>query len=204
MTSSIETSVTAAGRDAFHESVHQWMPLMLFVLLPTVLSGCVHRIHVNPLPTAPASMTIPRSLQIAVGPLATEGADHMPGIALLDWRQRDLTQALIRYVQQRETFRSVSIDPAELTLRINTKLALASRQNRYHYRIRLQAEMSEASNLIKAYPVEQVAVGSSVRWVTASDRDPIEAALKLALDDLLSQIEADRSLYVGASVPSGE
>jgi hypothetical protein len=41
-----------------------------------------------------------------------------------------------------------------------------------------------------------VAAGSSVRWVTASDRDPIEAALQSALDDLLTQIESDRSLYL--------
>jgi hypothetical protein len=124
-----------------------------------------------------------------------EGADHMPGIVLLEWPHRDLSQALIRYVQQRDTFSSVSTNPAELTLRITTKLALSSR-DRYHYRIRLQAEMSETALLIKAYLIEHVVAGSSVRWVTASDRDPIEAALQLALDDLLTQIEADRSLYV--------
>lgn len=169
---------------------------VFFILLLIVLTGCVHRIEVNPLPSGPASATIPRSLQIAVGPLSLEGADHMPGITLLEWPHRDLSQALIRYVQHRETFSWVSTDPADLTLSISTKLALASR-DRYRYRIRLQAEMSEASRLIKAYLVEHDATGSRVRWVTASDRDPIEAALQLALDDLLTQIEADRSLYVG-------
>ncbi len=119
----------------------------------------------------------------------------MPGIALLEWLHRDLSQALIRYVQQRDTFSSVSTNPADLTLRITTKLALTSR-DRYHYRIRLQAEMSETAQLIKAYLVEHVVAGSSVRWVTASDRAPVEAALQLALDDLLTQIETDRSLYV--------
>jgi hypothetical protein len=123
---------------------------------------------------------------------------------LLDWPHRDLSQALIRYVRQRNTFRSVSTDPADLTLGITTKLALASRQNRYHYRVRLQAEMKETSRLIKAYRVEHVAVGSSVRWVTASDRDPIEAALQSALDDLLTQIETDRSLYIRVNEPPAE
>lgn len=132
---------------------------------------------------------------MAVGPLSLEGADHMPGIALLEWKHHDLSQALIRYVRQRETFSSVSTDPADLTLRITTKLAMASRDH-YRYRIRLQAEMSETAQAIKAYLVEHEATGSSVRWITASDRDPIEAALQLALDDLLTQIEADRSLYV--------
>ncbi len=171
------------------------MHVRLLILLLIVLTGCVHRIQVNPLSASPTSTTIPRSLQIAVGSLLMEGADHMPGIALLEWPHRDLSQALIRYVQQRDTFSSVSTNPADLTLRITTKLALTSR-DRYHYRIRLQAEMSETAQLIKAYLVEHAVAGSSVRWVTASDRDPIEAALQLALDDLLTQIETDRSLYV--------
>jgi hypothetical protein len=128
----------------------------------------------------------------------------MPGITLLDWSHRDLSQAIIRYIQQRNTFTSASTNPADLTLGVTTKLALASRQNRYHYRVRLEAEMSEASQLIKAYLVEHVAVGSAVRWVTASDRDPIEAALQSALDDLLTQIETDRSLYIRANKPPAE
>jgi hypothetical protein len=177
------------------------MAVRLLILLSIVLSGCVHRIHVNPLPSGPAATTIPRPLQIVVGPLSLEGADHRPGITLLNWPQQDLSQALIRYVRERGTFRSVSTDPAELRLRIATKLALASRHNRYHYRVRLQAEMSESDQAVKAYLVEQVAVGSAVRWVTASDRDPIEAALRSALDDLLTRIETDRSLYLSRELP---
>lgn len=177
------------------------MAVRLLLLLSIVLSGCVHRIHVNPLPSGPAAATIPRPLQIVVGPLSLEGADHRPGITLLEWPHRDLSQALVRYVQERGTFRSVSTDPAELTLRITTKLALASRQHRYHYRVRLQAEMSESDKTLKAYLVEHVAVGSAVRWVTASDREPIEAALQSALDDLLARIEADRSLYLSQELP---
>lgn len=169
----------------------------LLILAFIVLTGCVHQIQVNPLPSGPTATTIPRSLQMAVGPLLLEGADHMPGIALLEWKHHDLSQALLRYVQQRQTFSSVSTDPADLTLRITTKLALTSR-GRYRYRVRLQAEMSETARVIKAYLVEHDAAGSSVRWVTASDRDPIEAALQLALDDLFTQFEADRSLYVSA------
>lgn len=167
--------------------------ILLFIL---VLTGCVHRIEVTPLPSGPASATIPRSLQLIAGPLALEGPDHMPGITLLEWPHRDVSQALLRYAQQRDTFRSVSTDPADLTLRITAKLSMASR-DRYRYRIRLQSEMSETGQLIKAYLVEQDAMGSWARWTTASDRDPIEAALQLALDDLFTQIEADRTLYVG-------
>lgn len=204
MTSSIGSSLTAVSRNSCLDSVHNSAKVGVLVLLLTLPTGCVHRIHVDPLPVSPSSTTIPRSLQIAVGPLSLEGADHMPGITLLNWPHRDLSQALIRYVQQRNTFRSASTDPAELTLGIATKLALASRQNRYHYRVSLQAEMSEASQLIKTYRIEHVAVGSSVRWVTASDRDPIQAALQSALDDLLTQIETDRSLYIRANNPPAE
>ena len=172
------------------------MHVRLLVILLITITGCVHRIQVNPIPSGPTSTTIPRSIQIATGQPLMEGADHRPGIALLEWPHSDLSQAVIRYVELRNTFSSVATTPADLTLRMTTKLALTSRQGRYHYRIRLQAEMSEIDQLIKAYLVEQVAAGSSVRWVTASDRDPIEAALQLALDDLLARIEADRSLYV--------
>ncbi|MDH4097446.1 MAG: hypothetical protein OEU87_03940 [Nitrospira sp.] len=172
------------------------MPVKILVLLLILLTGCVHRIHVNPLPAGPASTTIPRSLQITVGPLAIEGADHQPGIALLKWPHRDLSQAIVRYARLRETFSSVFTDPAELTLRIATKLALADRQGRYHYHIRMQAELSEGDRPIKAYLAEHTAAGSLARWVTASDRDPIESALQSALDELFAQIETDRSLYV--------
>lgn len=160
-----------------------------------LLTGCVHRIQVNPLPAGSASTTIPKSLRIAVGPLSLEGADHRQGITLLEWPHRDLSQAIIEYARRRQTFSSVFTASADLTLYITTKLALASRQNRYHYQIRLQAEMSEGERPVKSYRAERTAAGSVVRWVTASDRDPIESALQLALDDLFAQIEADRSLY---------
>ena len=125
-----------------------------------------------------------------------EGPDHRPGIALLEWSHLDLKQAVLRYLQQRGTFASVSPDPADLTLRVATKLTLTSRSGLYHYRIVLQAEMSEAARLVKSYRAEQTAVGSSVRWVTASDHGPIETALRETLEDLTRQIEADRPLYI--------
>jgi hypothetical protein len=43
--------------------------------------------------------------------------------------------------------------------------------------------------------VEKEAVGSRVRWVTASDQDPITEAVQAALDDLFLQIEEDATLY---------
>lgn len=125
-----------------------------------------------------------------------EGPDHRPGIVLLEWSHLDLKQAVLRYLQQRGTFASVSYDPADLTFRVATKLTLTSRNGLYHYRIGLQAEMNKDDRLIKSYRSEQTAVGSSVRWVTASDRVPIETALRAALEDLVGQIETDRQLYI--------
>jgi hypothetical protein len=171
------------------------MPVGILALLLILVTGCVHRIHVNPLPSGPASATIPRSLQITVGPLALEGADHRPGITLMEWPHQDLSQAIVRYARRRETFGSVFTSPADLTLHITTKLALADRQGRYQYHIRMQSEIYEGNRLVKTYLAEHMAAGSAARWVTASDRDPIESALQLALDDLFSRIEADRSLY---------
>ena len=169
---------------------------MLLLALCVTGVGCVHRIQVTPLPISVSSITIPRTLQAVVSPIAMEGADHRPGIALLEWPHLDLKQAVVRYLQQRGTFASVSPDPADLTLRVATKLTLTSRGGLYQYRVVLQAEMSEAAGIMKSYRAEHTAAGSSVRWVTASDRNPIETALQGALEDLMRQVEADGALYL--------
>ena len=168
---------------------------MLLLVLCITSMGCVHRIQVTPLPSAP-SVTIPRSLQAIIRPVSMEGPDHRPGIALLEWSHLDLKRAVLRYLQQRGTFTSVSPDPADLTLHVATKLTLISRSGLYHYRIVLQAEMSEAAGVITSYRAEHTAAGSSVRWVTASDRAPIETALQGALEDLMKQVEADGATYL--------
>ena len=179
--------------------------LLLLVLLPAALTGCVHRIEVSPIPSSQATRTIPLSLQVVVDAPLLEGADHRPGIVLFTWPHEDLEGAVTRYATRRGTFRSVSTDHAELRLHLATKLALSSRQGRYHYQIRLQAELHEQEHLVKSYLAEATAAGSLARWVTASDRDPIESALQSALDDLFNQIEADSSLHnadgAGASTP---
>jgi len=136
-----------------------------------------------------------------VGSLALEGADHRPGIILLQWPTHNLSQAVVRYAQQRGTFSSVSQDSADLRLHITAKLALTSRQGRYHYHLRLHGEISQNDQPVKDYVAERTVAGSMVRWVAASDRDPIEAALQLALDDLFGWIEADRALYTGGTEP---
>lgn len=175
---------------------------VFLLALCLVSTGCVHRIHVAPVPTSAPSNTIPRSLQVTLSPLALEGPDHRPGITFLDWPHRDLTQGIVDYLRQRGTFTSVSLESGELSLQIAAKLALSSRQGNYHYRIILQADMREASQPIKSYLVEQTAVGSSIRWVTESDRHPIETALQLALEDLMGKIETDRLLYLNHSTRS--
>lgn len=180
------------------------MFVRLLALILIVSAGCVHRIEVDPIPANQASTTIPRSLQLTVSALALEGADHRPGIIFLEWPTHDLGQAVIRYAQRRGTFSSVSPGPADLRLHITSKLALASRQGRYHYHIRLKGELIQTDQPLKTYDVEHTAAGSMVRWVAASDRDPIEAALQLALDDLFGRIEADQALYMmGSQSPPG-
>lgn len=159
-------------------------------------TSCVHRIHVTPLPDEPSSVGIPRSLQLIVSAPSLEGADHRPGITLLKWSQSDLNQAIVGYLRQRGTFASVSGEPGDFTLRVATKLSLTSLRGLYHYRITLEGEMSEAEQPITTYRAEHRVAGSSVRWVTDSDRVPIETALRSALKDLTGKIEKDRSLYM--------
>ncbi|MFI5223810.1 MAG: hypothetical protein ACHQX3_06125, partial [Nitrospirales bacterium] len=55
--------------------------------------GCVHRIHVTPAPLAVSPTAIAQSLQVIVPFLALEGADHRPGIVLLEWPAQDLRSA---------------------------------------------------------------------------------------------------------------
>jgi hypothetical protein len=157
--------------------------------------GCVHRIHVTPAPSAVSPTTIGQSLQVLVPFLGVEGADHRPGITLFDWPAQDLRFAAIDYIESRQSFASVSDKPADLTLTVKAWLTIRSSGN-YRYRLRLESALGPSGKPpIKSYLVEKETVGSSVRWVTASDQAPIAEAVQAALDDLLSRIEADHLLY---------
>lgn len=157
--------------------------------------GCVHRIHVTPTPPPVSPTAISQSLQVIVPFLAMEGADHRADITLLEWPAQDLQSAAISYIQSRRTFASVSDKPADLTLTVKAWLTMRSSGN-YRYRLRLESTLGPSGKPpIKSYLVEKEAVGSSVRWVTASDQAPIAETAQAALDDLLSQIEADDHLY---------
>jgi hypothetical protein len=172
------------------------MLLSAFLLLSW---GCVHRIHVIPAPPTVSPTAIAQSLQVIVPFLAMEGADHRPGITLLEWPAQDLRSAAINYIQSRRSFASVSDKPANLTLSIKAWLTMRSRDY-YHYKLRLESALGPSSEpSIKSYLVEKETVGSSVRWFTDSDRKPIEEAVQAAFDELLSQIEADHLLYQNES-----
>ncbi|SLM46479.1 conserved protein of unknown function [Nitrospira japonica] len=169
-----------------------------FILLGLVLlssPGCLHNIHVTPLPQTEAQTTIPASAQVVVPFLALEGADHMPGIGSLDWPVKDFHAAAIDYFAKRRTFLSVGDEPAALTLTIKAWLTMRSRSS-YVYKLRLESDLGPAGEPpTSSYLSEKTAIGSSVRWVTASDRDPIQRAVQEALDDLAQQIEADARLH---------
>ena len=157
--------------------------------------GCTHKIHVVPSPPTVAETPIPYSVQVIVPFLALKGADHMPGIALLQWPAKDLRSAAIGYIQQRRTFASAEDSPSDLTLTMKAWLTMLSRGH-YRYILRLETDIGPADRPpVKSYVVQKEAVGSSVRWVTASDQDPIAQIVQAALDDLFTQIEADRALY---------
>ena len=119
----------------------------------------------------------------------------MPGIALLKWPDKDLRNAAIGYIQQRRTFASVGDSPSDLTLTMKAWLTMLSR-GEYRYILRLETDLSPVGKpALKSYVVQKESVGSSVRWVTASDQDPITQAVQAAFDDLFMQIEADHTLY---------
>lgn len=161
-----------------------------------LLSGCVHRIHVTSSSRDPAPTTIPVGAQLEVPFLAIEGADHMPGIPMLDWPASDLRQAIIQYFTERQTFTTIGPDPAALKLIVKAWLTLRA-PDRYLYRVHLEADLSYTGQAaFKTYAAEGEASGSSVRWVTASDQEPIEEATAQALRQLADHIEQDRDLIL--------
>lgn len=118
----------------------------------------------------------------------------MPGIPLLEWPVKDFRRTLTEYFTQRQTFTSIGPDPTELRLVVKAWLTLRA-PDRYLYRVHLESEVSvPGQSPIKAYVAEGEALGSSVRWVTASDQEPIAEATSQALQQLATQLEADRDL----------
>jgi len=120
----------------------------------------------------------------------------MPGIALLKWPPKDLRTAAIGYLQQRRTFASAGDSQSDLTLTMKAWLTMLHMGEHYRYTLRLETDLSPLDQpALKSYVVQKEAVGSRVRWVTASDQDPIAQAVQAAFDDLFTQIEADQALY---------
>lgn len=159
-------------------------------------SGCVHRIHVAPPSNGMTTTPIPAAAQLEVPFLAIEGADHMPGISLLEWPAKDLRQAIIQFFAQRGTFTAIGPDPADLRLVVKAWLTLRA-PDRYLYRVHLESDLSFSGQApLKTYAAEGEALGSSVRWITASDQEPIAEATTQALQQLATQIEQDRDLII--------
>ncbi|MEK6533813.1 MAG: hypothetical protein AABZ52_07965, partial [Nitrospirota bacterium] len=119
----------------------------ILLLILTALPGCVRRIEVHPVPSHPASSSIPRSLQVAISSLTIQGADHMPGITLLEWRTPDLSRATMEYIRKRGTFASVSEGPADLAMKLTARLSMIARGS-YVYHVRLQADMGTVTEPI--------------------------------------------------------
>ncbi len=173
---------------------HRLLSLLLGAIL--VLTGCVHRIHVVPPVSETTTSPLPFSAQLEMPFLAIEGADHMPGIPLLEWPVKQLRQTTVDYFTQRQTFTAIGTEPADMRLEIKAWLTLRA-PDRYLYRVHLESDLSFSGQApLKAYAAEGEALGSSVRWVTASDQEPIGEATAQALRSLAVQIEQDRDLVI--------
>jgi hypothetical protein len=125
----------------------------------------------------------------------------MPGIVLLEWPSEDLRDGIIDYVRKRGTFRSVEKDAGTMMLTVKAWLTLRA-PDHYRYHVHLEADFGKIDQPpIGTYVGSSQAKGSTVRWVTASDREPIQTATTHALDNLLSQIEADGPRLLQAGAP---
>ena len=140
--------------------------------------------------------SLPVTVQLEMPFLAIEGADHMPGIPLLEWPVKDLRRATLDYFTQRQTFAAIGLEPAELRLVVKAWLTLRA-PDRYLYRVHLESDLSLPGKApFKAYSAEGEAFGSSVRWITASDQGPIVEATIQALRQLAIQIEQDQEAII--------
>ena len=170
-------------------------PSLLCALCLLSLEACAHKIHVTPVASAAPSATIDQTLRVAVPLLALQGPDRMPDISLLEWPAADLRRAIVEYARQRGTFLAAGEDQGSLTLTIKGWLWVRSREA-YRYTVHLESELGPTGKPpVKSYVVQEEAVGSRIRWVTASDQNPISAAVQAALDDLFMQIEENAVLY---------
>ena len=173
---------------------HRLLSLLLGASL--VGTGCVHRIHITPPAGDTTTAPLPVSVQLDMPFLRIEGADHMPGIPLLEWPAKELRQTTIEYFAQRQTFRAIGTEPAEMRLTVKAWLTLRA-PDRYLYRVHLESDLSfSGQSPLKTYAAEGESFGPSVRWTTASDQEPISEATAQALRNLASQIEQDRDLVI--------
>lgn len=171
---------------------------LTFLLLSTYLvgAGCVHHIHITAPSSDKAAVPLPVSVQLEVPFLAIEGADHMPGIPLLEWPSKDLRQAVTEYFAQRQTFSAIGTEAGDMRLVVKAWLMLRA-PDRYLYRVHLESDLSFSGQApLKTYAAEGEALGSSVRWITASDQEPIAEATAQALHQLATQIEQDREFLI--------
>lgn len=172
--------------------------IILLMSIAILGVGCVHHIHLPSLLGDVANAPIPVTVQLDMPFLAIEGADHMPGIPLLEWPVKDLRRVTLDYFAQQQTFTAVGLEPAELRLIIKAWLTLRA-PDRYLYRIHLESDLSlPGQNPFKSYVAEGETIGSSVRWTTVSDQQPITEATTEALRQLTSQIEQDREIIIKA------
>ena len=160
------------------------------------LEACTHNIHVTPVPSAASTAAIDQTLRVEVPFLELQGPDRMPGISLLEWPAADLRRAIVEYANQRGTFLAAGDDSqGALTLAVKGWLWVRSR-DAYQYTVHLESDLGPPGKPpVKSYVVQHERMGSRVRWITASDQDPIAAAVQAALDDLFAQIEEDAALY---------
>jgi hypothetical protein len=137
-------------------------------------------------------------VQLEVPFLAIEGADHMPGIPLLEWPATDLRHAIIEYFAQRQTFTTIGTEPADLRLVVKAWLTCFGHLTATFTGYILETDLICFRPRLRLRPTHPKVkpFGSSVRWVTASDQDPITDATTQALHQLAIQIEQDREFVI--------
>jgi hypothetical protein len=181
--------------------------------LSLLLSACSQIVY-SPGPVVPTKQPLPYSAKLTVAhvgtylvkPGATMSADprlsnHVTG-ETYDARlpQRDWEQAILRYLDARKTFAQVSTrGPAdlELTLHVNVYIDPGVLfQYRHIYMARVDATVGDPQShlALQSYTGQGKAFGEVSRDGPEDDRDPINLAVQMALNDLFGKMEQDAGM----------
>ncbi|MDO9116491.1 MAG: hypothetical protein Q7U39_00915 [Nitrospira sp.] len=199
------------GRDRAQQEVG--VHLIVLFVLGCGLAACNH-ISLDPAPVVPTAQPLPYSARVEltevgaylVQPGATMIADprlqnHVTGkLPSVDRAKPQWEQAVLEYLAARKTFRQVVTEgPADLSMTLRVLIYVdpgVSFKFNHVYVATIEGALRDPRNgrALIEYAGKGKAIGEVSRGGTDDDRDPINRAVRAALNDLFEKLERDKRL----------